>query len=344
MLETALASAIKAVVSEWAQATSPENQVVELQNPATLAVTLGLAVEAVLIDTGFSLDSIRAELLAAPFIHLKGVFDILVLPDTPTTFNPVPDVPETLVARASILAVHALLLKETVSYGTENSGNLFVNLVALEGEGAFPEKSKQSMRGHTDAVSFPFNGEDDEEDDRIAPSPDLVTLAGLRNPDKVPTNLMPLSDILAHMHPGDVAELKKPQFSFHPQKTFIPAMKALLGKLRIVHDAPVLKDVEDSTFIRYSHSSVVPPDEAGLAATASNSLEAACNETAVAIVVEPGDVLIISNRLSLHGRGKPTDQVGGESRWLLRTYGLETSNLPPHKRHLDGRPAHVLYP
>jgi len=344
MLESALASAVKAVVSEWAQATAPENQLKELQNPATLGASLGIAVEASLIDAGHDPNSVRSELLAAPYVHLKGVFDVGMLSSTPTAFHPVPEIPGTLAARASMLAVHALLRKETVSYGTENEGCAFVNLVAIEGEGVFSEKSKQGMRGHTDAVSFPFNGEDDADDERIAPSPDLVTLAGLRNPDAVPTRLTPLTNILAQMSAGDVAELKKPQFSFRPQKSFIPAMKALFGKLRIVHDAPVLKDSDDSTFIRYSHSSVVPPDEGGPAAMASNSLEAACNESAVNVVVEPGDLLVISNRLSLHGRGKPGDEVGGESRWLLRAYGLDTSNLPSHKRHLNGRPAHVLYP
>ena len=102
--------------------------------------------------------------------------------------------------------------------------------------------------------------------------------------------------------------------------------------------------IEDSTIIRYSHSNVVPPDEGGPAAIAANSLEAICIKAAVSVVVEPGDLLVISNRLSLHGRGKPADEVGGKSRWLLRSYGLDTSSLPTHKRHLGSRPAYVLYP
>jgi hypothetical protein len=103
------------------------------------------------------------------------------------------------------------------------------------------------------------------------------------------------------MAPGDVAELKKPQYSIRSQKTFVPGMKRILGKEHLVFDAPVLKDVASGTYVRYSHSSVVPSTTGGPAERASNSLEAACNQTAVLIVVQPGDVLVISNRLSLHG-------------------------------------------
>src|SRR5204863_7770511 len=116
--------------------------------------------------------TMRRHVLQAPYCHLQGVFDASSQVDTPTGFNPVPDTTGTVAGRAAVLAVHAMLRMETVSYGTENDGNLFVNLVTLPGQGAFAEKSKKKMRGHTDGVSFPFNGEDDAENARIAPSPD----------------------------------------------------------------------------------------------------------------------------------------------------------------------------
>jgi hypothetical protein len=237
-----------------------------------------------------------------------------------------------------------LLRLETVSYGSENDGHLFVNLVAMPGQGAVPEKSKASMRGHTDAVSFPFNGEDDPEDPRIAPSPDFVTLIGLRNPKRVPTRVMSLSDMLGRLSTDDVAELKKAQYLIRAQRTFRLGTKKLLGDEHSVVDAPVLKDTERGTYVRYSHSNVVPTEEGGAAARASGRLEAACNETAVPVVIDPGDIVFVNNRLALHGRGEVGDGFGGQSRWLLRTYALDTSSLPSHKRHLSGKPPHVLYP
>ncbi|WP_162266976.1 TauD/TfdA family dioxygenase [Bordetella hinzii] len=73
-------------------------------------------------------------------------------------------------------------------------------------------------------------------------------------------------------------------------------------------------------------------------------LEDACNASAKLVVVQPGDVLIVSNRLALHGRGEVGDGVGGQSRWLLRAYGLDTSNLQQYKRYSPGPLSHMLFP
>jgi hypothetical protein len=344
MKEIDLAAAVRTAVNDWMIAATTTQQQVQMANPATLSAVLGLAVQHSLAIGGCAPADVRARVLSASYLHLKAVFDSTALVDTPTAFYPVPDTVGSVAGRAAALAVHGVMHLETVSYGTENEGNLFVNLVTMPGSGALAEKSKKSMRGHTDGVSFPFNGDDDSQDARIAPSPDLVTLVGLRNPEDVPTKLMPLPDVLARMTQDDVNELKKPQYSIRSQKTFIQGMKRILGKEHVIVDQPILKATPGGAHIRYSHSNVVPSTSGGSAEHASNRLEEACNQAAVLVVVQPGDVLIVNNRLSLHGRGEVGDEIGGRSRWLLRTYGLDTSNLPTHKRHLGGAPTYVLFP
>lgn len=345
MTETDLAAAVKAAVDQWMQSTPPAQRRAELLAPAGLSAALGLTVEALLAGKGQSAAAARVFVLSAPYCHLPSVFDATaLLVDTPEVFTPVPIADGAVAGQAAALAVHGLLRLETVSYGSENEGNLFVNLVAMPGTGAVAEKSKGGMRGHTDAVSFPFNGDDDPDDGRIAPSPDLVTLIGLRNPKGVPTRLMPTKDVLAQLSSADVDELKKPQFSIRAQRTFRQGTKRTLGKEHVVIDAPVLKDSSGGTYVRYSHSNVVPTVTGGPAEQASNKLEAACNASAKPVVVQPGDLLIVSNRLALHGRGEVGDDVGGQSRWLLRTYALDTSSLQAHKRHQGTAAPHVLYP
>jgi L-asparagine oxygenase len=344
MTETDLAVAVKAALDQWQHLTSSEERVAALASPATLSATMGLAVQAELQRQGYALADVLANVLKAPCCHLRGVFDASVLVETPLNFSPLPDTPSTVMGRAAALAIHGLLRLETVSYGSENDGNLFVNLVAMPGEGAVSEKSKARMRGHTDAVSFPFNGEDDPEEPRIAPSPDFVTLIGLRNPEAIPTRVMSLDDLLNRLPADDVDELKKAQFLIRAQRTFRRGTKKLLGEEHAVIDAPVLKDTARGTYVRYSHSNVIPTEEDGAAARASARLEAACNESAVPVVINPGDVVLVNNRLALHGRAEVGDEVGGQSRWLLRTYALDTSDMPSYKRHLSGRPPHVLYP
>ncbi len=345
MTETDLAAAVRGAVGQWMRTTTPAQRQVELSAaPAALSATLGLTAGASLTSQGHGAAVVRAFLLNAPYRHLSRAFDVVSLVDTPTAFFPVPDTDGTDAGRAAALAVHGLLELETVSYGSENDGNLFANLVVMPGDGAFAEKSKGSMRGHTDAVSFPFNGEDDPQDVRIAPSPDLVTLVGLRNPNGVPTRLMPLADVLPLLTPADVVELKKAQYSVTAQKTFRQGTRRMLGLEHVVIDAPVLKDSSNGLYVRYSHSNVTARVTGGAAQQAAEHLEAACNQVAKPVVVQPGDILVINNRLALHGRGKVGSDVGRQSRWLLRAYALDTSGLHPQKRHPAGAAPHVLFP
>lgn len=263
MTDTDLAAAVRAAVDQWMKATTPAEQQAQLSTPEMLGRTLAGAAAATLVLAGQTAAGVREFFLAAPFRLLRGAFDPTVLPDTPQAFFPVPDSPGTVAGRATALAVHALLQLETVSYGAENEGNLFVNLVTMPGQGKVPEKSKKNMRGHTDGVSFPLNGEDDAGNPRIAPSPDLVTLIGLRNPGQVPTRLMPLKDILALMTPKDIAELKRPQYAISSQTTFVLGMKKILGKELVAFDVPVLTDCAAGTYVRFSHTKVVAQEEGG---------------------------------------------------------------------------------
>jgi L-asparagine oxygenase len=344
MKELDLATAVKSAIDEWMQATLPAQRIIDINNPTTLSAELAAMVDKMLIKVGSAPDLLRKVVLDAPYFHLKQVFVPADLPNTPEWFIPVPDIAGSEAGRAVALAVHGFLGKETVSYGTENEGALFVNLVPIPGEGKFAIKSQDSLRGHTDAVSFPFNGDSDANRPRIAPSPDLVTLVGLRNPNEVPTTVMLLKDALELLSPDHIIELKKDQYSIVSQFTFQQGMKEILEDVHTAIDVPVLKDAPSGTMVRYSHSSVLPTDSEGAAKEASDHFEAACNKVAVSVVIEPGDVLIVSNRLCLHGRGIVGSEIGGKARWLLRTYALDTSDLDPNRRHLGDRPPYVLYP
>lgn len=343
MTEPDLAAAVRAAVTRWMQATPHAGQLAALDDPGILGIALGIAVVTSLQLDAASLCEMRKALSERPYIHLEGVYEVGSLPETPQSFSPVPNEPCCIAGRASALAVHEVLGFETVSYGAENSGELFVNLVAMGGEGKFAEKSIGSMRGHTDAVSFPFRGETDPVHVRTAPSPDVVTLLGFRNPNSVPTTVMILDEVLGRLSTHDVSELKKPQFGVVAQATFRQGTEAELGEVHTVDDVPVLKDVAGVTHVRYSHS-CVSANEQSVASAASNRFEGACNQSAVPVIVSPGDILVVSNRIALHGRGVVGGSPGGESRWLMRTYGILQSTVPDSSRHLGDRPRHVLFP
>lgn len=339
-----LAAAIRTTVEAWALATPPAQRVNALAEPGQLGAELVSGVEEALTAAGEDLTAVRQEVLSAPFVVLNNVFEPTQLPDTPDWFTPVPDTAGTCTGRAAAIAAHAFLGLETVSYGSENSGELFVSLTAIPGDGKFARKSQGGLRGHTDGVSFPFSGETDASNERIAPSPDVVTLVGLRNPKSVPTTVMVLQDALDKLSQEDIRELKKAQFSIESQTTFIEGMRDILGDVHTAIDEPVLKDTAIGTIVRFSHSSVSPTEPGGAAEKAAENFAMACSAVAQGVTIQPGDVLLVSNRKCLHGRGEVGSAIGGHSRWLLRTYGLETSQLDDSRRHRGNRPAHVLFP
>ncbi len=340
-----LAAAVRTALSQWKQETTLEERVAQLATPDQVASKLGPNAEKALQDARVDPDAVRQHVLTASVCHLEAVFDATIDVETPTGFAPVPDAEATVDARAAVLALHAVLKLETVSYGTENDGELFVNLVVMPGKGRFADKSKSGMRGHTDGVSFPLRGDDDAEDARVAPSPDVVTLAGVRNPNGVATKVMPLDDVLARMTPEDVFELKKRQFSMNSQLTFAQGMVDLLGEPLVAHGEAVLTDRAEGTYVRFSHKNVLPTEPDGARAReATHNFATACTESAQGVQVKPGDIVVVNNRLALHGRAEPGPDAGGTTRWLLRAYGLDTSDLDPQKRHLGDRPGHILYP
>lgn len=97
-------------------------------------------------------------------------------------------------------------------------------------------------------------------------------------------------------------------------------------------EASVLHRVADETWVRFSHKSVGADESQYAALKALDAFKAACPLTVVPTVVEPGDILLLNNRRALHGRGTPSGAVGGQSRWILRSYGLRSAAINPQNR------------
>lgn len=108
-------------------------------------------------------------------------------------------------------------------------------------------------------------------------------------------------------------------------------------------EVEILLDVGGETWVRYSHSSIpIDEDEQPAAAEANTAFAAACLQHCTSVVVEPGDILLVNNRLALHGRGDVGAEAGGDSRWILRTYGLDTTG--PTKGQRYSKPGYMLFP
>jgi len=342
LIHDAFSNAVQGAVSGWRAGKTLHVACNELADPVSLGAELGAVVREELERDGVDIVALRDQAWQGSFLHLRGVFAAAELPSTPVGFLPIPDVEGTLLARASSIAALAAIGLDTISYGSENNGELFVNLVIIPGDGDFAEKSRDSMHGHTDAVSFPIRGRHDAEESRIAPSPDFVCLSGLRNPTAAQTTVMPLADILAQLTQDQIAELKKPQFLIRSQRTFREGTKRILGDELVVDGGELLFDVDGQLWIRFSHRSAGADDTNSVADDAVEAFKAACTACATGIVIGPGDILLVNNRVGLHGRTIVDGEPGGESRWLLRTYGLVTENLNADQRYRAS--PHKLFP
>jgi hypothetical protein len=346
-LDYIFAEAVRTVVANWMAERSLEQCASSLDDPVTLASELLPRVKAHLEAHGSTLPQLKNFAWSEPCIHLQAVFPVEALPETPSAFLPIPDCHATIVARISSVACIAAIESSVVSYASENDGHLFVNLVALDGEGAMVEKSKGEMRGHTDGVFFPIRGERDEKYPSFAPSPDFVCLSGLRNPDATDTTVMPLNEVLTGLSGSEIEELCKPQFTLVPQRTFLAGVRQVMnwpqGRPPRIDNRRVLFKREEGFWIRFSHSSVVDPiqdggtggtdiDAKNAASSAREAFMARCRERVRSVILKPGDLLLVNNRIGLHGRSEVGGEVGGESRWLLRTYGLETDGLDAEQR------------
>lgn len=349
-LDYIFAEAVRAAVENWMAERSLEQCAVSLDDPVALAGELLPRVKDHLEARGVTLPQLKSLAWSEPCIHLQAVFSVDVtgeaLPETPCAFLPIPDCLATIAARISSVACIAAIESSVVSYASENDGHLFVNLVALEGDGAMVEKSRGEMRGHTDGVFFPIRGERDEKYPKFAPSPDFVCLSGLRNPDATDTTVMPLNEVLMGLSELEIEELCKPQFTLVPQRTFLAGVKREMNwphaRPPRIDNRRVLFRRQEGFWIRFSHSSVVDPihdgagdtdvDAKSAASSARDAFMARCRERVRSVVLRPGDILLVNNRIGLHGRSEVGGEVGGESRWLLRTYGLETGDLDAEQR------------
>lgn len=309
--------------------------------PNGLADQLSRAVINKSESTREQIETLKAQLARQGYTLLEDAFPVNDLPDTPQNFAPIPLSQSTLQARITALTLHSLLGLRCISYKSENSGNLFVNLVSMDGEGRIPEKSKKAMRGHTDAVSFPFPDESDPEFPTISPSPGYVTLIGLRNPDLTSTHVISLNAVLDKLHFDHHQALLSPGYTITCQNTFKEGTIAALGEPHIILQASVLKERDRNDFIvRFSHSKVAADEPQFL--EAKEEFSRLCEQSQVPVTVSPGSILIINNRKALHGRKYVGGSAGGKSRWLIRTYAIE-KDCEDSLSYCDDT-YHVLFP
>jgi L-asparagine oxygenase len=204
-----------------------------------------------------------------------------------------------------------------VAYKQEQGGRLIQHI--------FPKKeheseqisgsSKTKLALHTETAFHPYR-------------PDYVVLLCLRGDPAAGTTYANVNDVVARLQPVTVETLLKPKFVTSVDKSFrtggeedqqvvLPVLtKTRDGKFTMVYDEDLMTGVDAS------------------ADDALRRLEEAIEESVREVVLKAGDVLIIDNNTSVHGRYPFTPRYDGTDRWLLRA--LVRKELPPVSDFVNG--------
>ncbi|WP_086777692.1 TauD/TfdA family dioxygenase [Streptomyces griseus] len=221
-----------------------------------------------------------------------------VLPDTPSKAG---SVQRSTTLPASVLALISLQLGELTAFREEKHGALVQDVVPVPG--------MEEFQGNAGATQLTMHIENAFHPMR----PDLVGLMCLRNDHDNVAGLRVASirNALPLLSERSRAVLHEPRYVTAP-----PASFGDLGSLPEPHG--ILSGARQDPDVKVDFTSTQPLDDE--ARHAMDELGEAFAETRRTLVLEPGDLAYVDNRLALHGRTAFTPRYDGRDRWLQRVF------------------------
>ncbi|WP_248959197.1 clavaminate synthase family protein [Sphaerisporangium perillae] len=222
------------------------------------------------------------------------------LPSTPGTstsvqrFGTVP---------ALLLMMIAAELGEPVAFRPEKSGALVQDVVPVQG--------KEDFQGNAGSVLLSFHNENAFHPYR----PDFVMLLCLRaDRDRVAgLRTACVREVLPLLSRESRAALSSPDF--------VTAAPPSFGTGGSTAPHAVLSGAPEDPDIRVDFAATKPLGPG--AEQALEELRGLCEKVAHTVVMHPGDLAIVDNRVALHGRTAFRPRYDGADRWLQRTFVLQ---------------------
>ncbi|WP_052395099.1 TauD/TfdA family dioxygenase [Kutzneria sp. 744] len=227
------------------------------------------------------------------------------LPVAAADVPPTPSVAGSVQREASMPAAALVLLGmfmgELVAFREEKSGALVQDVVPVPGQ--------ERVQGNSGSVRLTMHVENAFHAHR----PDFVGLMCLRNDHDNVAGLRVASSrkALPRLTPAHRSLLHEPRFVTAAPQSFNQGAAA---------ETPhgVLTGAVDDPDVRVDFGNTAATDPAAAAALAE--LERAFDAVASTLILAPGDVAWVDNRLSLHGRTSFTPRYDGGDRWIQRVF------------------------
>ncbi|WP_438818498.1 TauD/TfdA family dioxygenase [Streptomyces brasiliscabiei] len=233
------------------------------------------------------------------------------LPPTPMVKGSVQHTPS---LAAATLLLFAAGLGDPAAFAAEKAGALVQDVVPVPGQ--------EKVQGNVGSVELTFHTENAFHPHR----PDYVMLLCLRADHEGLAELRTscVRRVLPLLTATTRAALGRPEYVTEAPPSFGPAGEGTAHA--VLTGAP---DDPDWCFDEAATRGVTPDARAALA-----ELAEVAHRTYTAIRLRPGDLAVVDNRVTLHGRSAFTPRYDGRDRWLQRTFAF--SDLRRSRDHRPG--------
>lgn len=210
-----------------------------------------------------------------------------------------------------------------VGYQQEQNGQIIQNVFPIKRteSAQISSSSRTELALHTETAFHPYK-------------PDLVLLLCLRGDTEALTTYADISDIMSHLKMETVSTLTQTWYLTSIDESFrthsepdsdilMPVFTRAGGTTTMVYDQALMKGLNPR------------------ATEALDELRTAIEQCTHSIVLEKGDLLVLDNHLTIHGRRPFLPKFDGTDRWLKRCLVVRT--LPPEKFR-DGNVVTMTFP
>jgi L-asparagine oxygenase len=218
---------------------------------------------------------------------------------------------------AACLILTACGLGDPVAFEAEKSGALVQDVVPVRGQ--------EDFQGNAGSVDLKFHNENAFHPHR----PDYIMLLCLRSDHEHMAGLRAacIRGTLPLLTDDVATSLRSHEFS-----TLAPPSFGTGAGQKLIH--PVLSGSLEDPDIRVDFAATRPLSTRAEHALAE--LSAVLERTARTVVLQPGDLAIIDNRVSVHGRTAFRPRYDGMDRWLQRSYSAADIRCSRECRRTDG--------
>ena len=186
-----------------------------------------------------------------------------------------------------------------VAYKEECNGAMFQDVVPVKALSSLQTStsSDQPLEIHTEQAFWEQR-------------PTYISLACLRGDPNAVTYVLSLETLLQHLSADDIEYLKKPMWVCRVDTSFIlgGAKQKLYGPMPILRESSIVFDQD-------LMSGIVPKADFLI-----QKIVDVYERYRTGIVLEAGDVMVLDNRIFLHGRSKFTPRYDGTDRFLIRCF------------------------